>query len=738
MNNIKLEPDSPKESISKDCFERGKFAHDLAYLLRQKGEQSTVVAIEASWGEGKTTTINFIREQIEEQDKHVEKQDKQAFIVDFQPWLFRYERLDDLVRSFIKTLVVEISTKQLEALKLPSWLDKIPFATATLSMLIVRLFRRMIPFATVTLLMLTIATVLWFKHKIPFAITTLTMVIVATFLRFKHKIPFVQSSLSVAINAIQKFGEKYGIYVSASTQSLKKDIDKLLSKIKHPIVVIIDDVDRLQPNEIRMVFQLIKSICNFNGINYLVAYEKSPVVKALSYDDIYDGSLYLEKIVQVPYKLPIIGKYHMRCFYMQEMDRLLQSLNLNLSKSLQKRMEQLKNDRSIINMLKNPRDMHRLINQLKLIIPATHKEVDLVDVIIFHILSLKIPEVTDLIRKFPSYFVFNYEGIRLPEMIIGRMENKDKPTYASLVEKIELSENEKNDAMHVLKLLFHRQPQDQNIAKDTRDLRINIANNLQKLLHIGNNDYSSSAKDAIAFLESPEERTEIFQKWLKSEFWQQFMYELIYHIDSTSDIDIDSLTTDLISFSLQMCTSIDTDPTPYILYMVLNKSCTIDEQFAHLNILMGNSRAITLSAHVLQKYLNNNNKTERSLENKVNLTEQQLTTLKNIWLETVREKTKQGDWIVNEPSIISVLFMWGQLSTAPQPYIEVQNYLKEKLEKDGFLTIFIDKWSQAQGDHFDSLEKIIPEETYNIFSESKDPRAKKMSDYLEKKSNIEE
>ena len=79
-----------------------------------------------------------------------------------------------------------------------------------------------------------------------------------------------------------------------SVQEVIDDITKALSKLEEPIVVIIDDIDRLTKIEIREIFKLVRLTASFPNIIYLLAFDRERVEQALSEDGI-SGRAYLEK-----------------------------------------------------------------------------------------------------------------------------------------------------------------------------------------------------------------------------------------------------------------------------------------------------------------------------------------------------------------------------------------------------------------------------------------------------------
>lgn len=82
-------------------------------------------------------------------------------------------------------------------------------------------------------------------------------------------------------------------------------VEKILKKLDKPIVVVLDDIDRLLASEIRDMFKLVRLTANFPNIIYIVAFDRTRVEKALREQGI-SGRDYLEKILQVVIDLPVI------------------------------------------------------------------------------------------------------------------------------------------------------------------------------------------------------------------------------------------------------------------------------------------------------------------------------------------------------------------------------------------------------------------------------------------------
>jgi predicted KAP-like P-loop ATPase len=89
-----------------------------------------------------------------------------------------------------------------------------------------------------------------------------------------------------------------------SLEDQKRELAALLARLPQPLLVVIDDIDRLTTEEILQVFQLVKANADFPRLIYLLLFEREVVAKALNQISGDKGTQFLEKIVQVGYHVP--------------------------------------------------------------------------------------------------------------------------------------------------------------------------------------------------------------------------------------------------------------------------------------------------------------------------------------------------------------------------------------------------------------------------------------------------
>ena len=98
--------------------------------------------------------------------------------------------------------------------------------------------------------------------------------------------------------------------VSAGQQ--RERLRKALLESERRIVVLIDDIDRLDPREVGEVMRLVKLVADLPGVVHVLSYDRPLVQRALKRAGHRDGRAYLEKIVQVSISIPPVSKERLR------------------------------------------------------------------------------------------------------------------------------------------------------------------------------------------------------------------------------------------------------------------------------------------------------------------------------------------------------------------------------------------------------------------------------------------
>lgn len=188
---------------------------------------------------------------------------------------------------------------------------------------------------------------------------------------------------------------------AANVQTLKDEVGRLLAQEAFRIIVLIDDTDRLNREEIRHLFRLIKAVADFPNVTYVVSMDQAVAREALAED--FGGKTvdYLDKIVQVGYELPLPDRSALRSVFFEGLDHLLASGGDDVFN--QAYWTEVFLD-AVDPFLSTPRDVSRLLNVIRATYPAVRGEVNLSDYVAMSAIQTFEPSVWDQVRRNQDVF----------------------------------------------------------------------------------------------------------------------------------------------------------------------------------------------------------------------------------------------------------------------------------------------------------------------------------------------
>lgn len=197
-------------------------------------------------------------------------------------------------------------------------------------------------------------------------------------------------------------------FSGADIEELRERIESLLEEEKKRVVILIDDIDRLEKNEIHAVFRLVKLTADFKYTAYVLAFDKHVVSSALQerYGDIAigTGNSFLEKIIQVPLELPSIESEDLRNFCFNEIDQVLNFSNIELTEE-DVRQFVSNFSKGLEAHLNTPRQAKLYSNILLFSLPILKDEANVVDLMLIEGIRVLLPEVYALIRDNRDLFL---------------------------------------------------------------------------------------------------------------------------------------------------------------------------------------------------------------------------------------------------------------------------------------------------------------------------------------------
>lgn len=339
-------PDSPIKSKSEDRFGRLDFAEKLAKaLVNYQNPDSLVIALEGPWGSGKTSLLNLLEECVKAKAKNNDNSWSTPIIVRFNPWWF--SRKDDLFVRFFNELANAVGRVDNRLQKLSQKLQKLSQGLRKLAAML-RPLTAMYPSASF--------------------VTEL--------------IKFITNALAPSQN--QKSLEEY-----------KHHLTLLLLDLKMPIWVIIDDLDRLFPEEILQMLSLIRGVGDLPYLRYVLAYDRQELTKRLAKaitDNAQAADSYLSKIVQLSYRVSPPSSVAVRAYFASELEALLDKEKLKENEEVVSELQELVVNR-LSKLLITPRDAKRLANSFFLSYSTIGSELHPADLLALEAVRLYFPKL---------------------------------------------------------------------------------------------------------------------------------------------------------------------------------------------------------------------------------------------------------------------------------------------------------------------------------------------------------
>lgn len=355
-----MNKDSP---AIQDEFGRRPFAAQLARAISapRHGSGGFVVALGGEWGSGKTTLLHWVKEELG-------KLDHAPVVLDFNPW--RISGLDALIEAFLIELAAKLGAP-LPGEDVAKGIDAGQRIVTYLGLL---------------------------RHL--------------RYLKYVPTLGFMGNAAEDVANYVDKATEAGNAFIketqeafgkSQGVEGAKSAVETALDEYGHSVVVILDDLDRLNREEIRTVFQLIKSIADFRHVTYLLAFDADQVARALDEGgDEAAGRRYLEKIVQAAFRIPPLFPWQANSHLDKQLQLVLQEIGRGL-----RPFEEALWERCIplaAALCKQPRHIVRLSNHLRLSWAATSGAVNACDVLVFEALAQRLPGFARAIQEHPDEF----------------------------------------------------------------------------------------------------------------------------------------------------------------------------------------------------------------------------------------------------------------------------------------------------------------------------------------------
>ena len=173
-------------------------------------------------------------------------------------------------------------------------------------------------------------------------------------------------------------------------QEYQCQIKSLLCREENPIVVAIDDIDRLSNPEIKDILRLVRLTANFPNLIFILLFDRKRVELALNNDGIM-GPDYIDKIVQIGIDVPSISSDRLSQCTVNALNEILQSSGSEASYNQGSWIDLF--DEIIRPLIRNIRDLRRYTCSAEWTTRRLNGRVSVTDVLALEAIRMFMPNI---------------------------------------------------------------------------------------------------------------------------------------------------------------------------------------------------------------------------------------------------------------------------------------------------------------------------------------------------------
>ena len=344
-----IHADRPIQTASEDCLGRADFSRRLAkQIAGWRGQESLVIGLYGDWGTGKSSVKNLVLESLASAEQFAPD------IVELNPWMVSGE--EKITQSFfdeICAVLENVPTASGSKARVASW----------------KKYARLLDTAS--------------KLAGAFDLISPALGIIA---------PGAGAWAAKRLKAAKDLAEDAAGSLeqqTASLQTIKKELRESFNALPKPLLVVIDDIDRLTAEEICLVLRLVKANADFPNTVYLLLSQRDSIEAALDKIASGKGKQFLEKIVQIGFDLPTPPIESVHRILQEQLDQIMGPfIRPNGSDSANGWKEQRWTDvwvAGLSHYFTNLREVYRFLNSFRFMVSAFAKdsvlEVNTIDLI---------------------------------------------------------------------------------------------------------------------------------------------------------------------------------------------------------------------------------------------------------------------------------------------------------------------------------------------------------------------
>ncbi len=260
--------------------------------------------------------------------------------------------------------------------------------------------------------------------------------------------PEVKERLGAATHALDRLAESIGdpgiaqqgrFPADRDIERLQKAAYDILSESDRRILIFMDDIDRLTPDEMTQLLLIVRAVATFPNTTYVLAFDHDVVSEAITEKLGVDGRTYLEKVIQLQIDVPIPGRMTLQRMVIGQLEEIDPGAG-ELDAESQAYFRMLFNQ-GVKHFLVTPRACTRLLNVLRFTYPTLTGQVYFPDMLGMACLMSFCSQAVQAIRSNSNAFVGHCDPSgkdwikirRFHKQWLASLPKKDRSSVESII-----------------------------------------------------------------------------------------------------------------------------------------------------------------------------------------------------------------------------------------------------------------------------------------------------------------
>ncbi|PGM93425.1 P-loop NTPase fold protein [Bacillus cereus] len=209
-----------------------------------------------------------------------------------------------------------------------------------------------------------------------------------------------------------------------NVNAVKNKIEDKLKKLDQKVVIFIDDLDRMEREEILLIFKMVKLFSDFDNFIYILSFDKKRIERIL-YREMKSDKDYLDKIIQVGFTLPKVSHGTYETILIGYLNNFIKERALTIDREVKDKIES--NLQSISILFDDVRKIKRFYNLLNIKFAMLKPNVNFYDFLIITLIEFSFPVQYREILRNKNKFVYYFSN--LASQISNENINESRKEY---------------------------------------------------------------------------------------------------------------------------------------------------------------------------------------------------------------------------------------------------------------------------------------------------------------------